>query len=180
MLKKNLIYCSAIGLLVLMKPVSIFSQDVKETVLNEKLFHYHNIHLNAAMKIANCLARNMVKGDENNSPLPFKVNAITGEVGRLLNNTGDGKTSQLSSYTSNWSGTMELFLNLIELKYGDTESYKRAFDTVLEWMKKYPLRNNKWGPFFEDVPGWSWSSLKTGGELTVRHQTGNNISVTLK
>ena len=22
-------------------------------------------------------------------------------------------------------------------------------------MKKYPLRTNKWGPFFEDVPGWS-------------------------
>ena len=22
-------------------------------------------------------------------------------------------------------------------------------------MKKYPLKNNKWGPFFEDVPGWS-------------------------
>ncbi len=32
-------------------------------------------------------------GDENNSPLPFKVNAITGEVGRLLNNSGDGKES---------------------------------------------------------------------------------------
>ena len=22
-------------------------------------------------------------------------------------------------------------------------------------MKKYPLRTNKWGPFFEDIPGWS-------------------------
>jgi hypothetical protein len=22
-------------------------------------------------------------------------------------------------------------------------------------MKNYPLKNNKWGPFFEDVPGWS-------------------------
>ena len=48
MLKKNLIYSSAIGLLVLLKPISILSQDVKVTVLDEKLFHYHNIHLNAA------------------------------------------------------------------------------------------------------------------------------------
>ena len=22
-------------------------------------------------------------------------------------------------------------------------------------MKTYPLKNNKWGPFFEDIPGWS-------------------------
>ena len=22
-------------------------------------------------------------------------------------------------------------------------------------MKRYPLKNNRWGPFFEDVPGWS-------------------------
>ena len=35
-------------MLLLLKPISIFSQDVKETVLDEKLFHYHNIHLNAA------------------------------------------------------------------------------------------------------------------------------------
>lgn len=22
-------------------------------------------------------------------------------------------------------------------------------------MKKYPLKNNRWGPFFEDIPVWS-------------------------
>jgi hypothetical protein len=26
---------------------------------------------------------------------------------------------------------------------------------LLRWMKKYPMATNKWGPFFEDVPGWS-------------------------
>jgi hypothetical protein len=113
------------------------------------------IYLDAAVKIADCLAKHVVRGDENNSPLPFKVNAITGETGKLLNTSNDGKPDQLSSYTSNWSGTMELFLYLIDLKAGDTESYKKAFSTILEWMKNYPLRNNKWGPFFEDVPGWS-------------------------
>ena len=79
------------------------------------------IYLDAAVKIANTLAKNVIKGDENNSPLPFKVNAVTGEVGRLLNNSGDGKEYQLSSYTTNWSGTMELFLNLMDLKAGETE-----------------------------------------------------------
>ena len=112
-------------------------------------------YLNAAIEIANTLADKMIAGDENNSPLPFKVNAISGETGKLKNNSGDGKDDQLSSYTSNWSGTMELFLNLIELKQGDTEKYRKSFNILLNWMKNYPLKTNKWGPFFEDIPGWS-------------------------
>ncbi len=121
--------------------------------------HYPNItqqlYLDAAIKIANTLAKHTMDGDENNSPLPFKVNAITGEVGKLKDNAGSGKDAALSSYTSNWSGTMELFLELIQLNKGDVQLYKIAFDKLLAWMKKYPLQNNRWGPFFEDIPGWS-------------------------
>ena len=43
----------------------------------------------------------------------------------------------------------------IQLKKGNTNKYQEAFGLVLEWMKKYPAKNNKWGPFFEDVPRWS-------------------------
>jgi hypothetical protein len=130
------------------------------------------IYLDAAVKIANTLATHVVKGDENNSPLPFKVNAVTGEIGKLLDNSGSGKGYQLSSYTSNWSGTMELFLNLIELKAGDTESYRNAFGTILDWMQKFPLKNNKWGPFFEDVPGWSDTQINavTFAQFMMNHQ----------
>jgi hypothetical protein len=130
------------------------------------------IYLDAAIRIANTLAGHVVKGDEDNSPLPFKVNASTGDVGRLLSNTGDGKGFQLSSYTTNWSGTMELFLYLIELKAGDTESYRKAFAVILEWMKKYPLKNDKWGPFFEDVPGWSDTQINavTFAQFMMNHQ----------
>jgi hypothetical protein len=130
------------------------------------------IYLDAAVKIANTLAKHVVTGDEDNSPLPFKVNAMTGEIGRLLNNSGDGKEFQLSSYTSNWSGTMELFLNLIELKAGDTVSYKNAFDVILKWMKSFPLKSNKWGPFFEDVPGWSDTQINaiTFAQFMMNHQ----------
>ena len=130
------------------------------------------IYLDAAIKIANTLAKHVIKGDANNSPLPFKVNAITGETGKLLNNSGDGKPDQLSSYTSNWSGTMELFLNLIVMKTGDTGLYQKAFDTILEWMKAYPLKNNKWGPFFEDVPGWSDTQINavTFAQFMMNHQ----------
>ncbi|HLN73975.1 MAG TPA: hypothetical protein VK205_11815 [Prolixibacteraceae bacterium] len=112
-------------------------------------------YLDAAVNIANTLAQHLKEGDENNSPLPFKVNAVTGEIGQLKSNSGSGEAEQLSSYTSNWSGTMELFINLIELKAGDTANYQKSLDMLLRWMKTYPLKTNKWGPFFEDVPGWS-------------------------
>jgi len=112
-------------------------------------------YLNAAVNIANTLAKHVITGDNDNSPLPFKVNAITGEIGKLKHNSGNDESTQLSNYTSNWAPTMELFLNLINLKTGDTKSYQKAFDTILGWMKNYPLKTNKWGPFFEDIPGWS-------------------------
>jgi hypothetical protein len=114
-----------------------------------------NCYLEAAVDIANTLSKHIKEGDENNSPLPFKVNAVTGEIGRLIGNQDKGEKDQLSSYTTNWSSTMELFLNLIELNKGEVERYHQSFDMLLAWMKEYPLKNNKWGPFFEDVAGWS-------------------------
>lgn len=113
------------------------------------------IYLDAAVKIANTLAKHTIEGNYNTSPLPFKVNAITGEIGRLEDNWKKEKSLQQSDYTTNWSGTMELFLSLIELKKDSTGMYQKSFDTLLSWMKKYPLQNNRWGPFFEDIPGWS-------------------------
>ena len=49
MFKKSAIFNSAFGLLMLIRPINLHSQEViKESILDEKLFHYHNIHLNAA------------------------------------------------------------------------------------------------------------------------------------
>ena len=129
-------------------------------------------YLNAAIKIANTLVKHVKDGDENNSPLPFKVNAITGEIGKLKNNSGDGKDDQFSSYTSNWAPTMELLLNLIELKTGEPEQYQKTFEILLNWMKNYPLKTNKWGPFFEDVPGWSDTQINavTFAQFMMNHQ----------
>lgn len=115
----------------------------------------HTQYLDAAVKIANTLARKVKDGDENISPLPFKVNAYNDSVGILKNNNRDGTIAGLSNYTTNWSGTLELFIELQKLKIGETELYRQAFEKILGWMKKFPMKNNKWGPFFEDIPGWS-------------------------
>ncbi|WP_425236550.1 hypothetical protein [Ulvibacterium sp.] len=129
-------------------------------------------YLKAAIQIANTLAGHIKQGNYENSPLPFKVNALTGEVGKLKSNKGDDTEVQSSSYTSNWAPTMELFLGLIAMGKGQVESYKKGFQLLLEWMKVYPLKNNRWGPFFEDIPGWSDTQVNaiTFAQFIMNHQ----------
>ncbi|MCX6226718.1 MAG: hypothetical protein NTV01_18545 [Bacteroidia bacterium] len=103
----------------------------------------------------NTLAKHTIEGNYSESPLPFKVNVLIGKAGKCKDVDGVEGEVQLSPYTTNWSGTMELFLNLIQMNKGQTAVYQKAFDTILAWMKQYPLQNNRWGPFFEDIPGWS-------------------------
>ena len=105
-------------------------------------------YLNAALKIADVLAAKIAAGDETHSPLPFKVVADTGEV--------------KSAYTTNWTAALRLFQSLQELRAGEIESYKKGFATLLAWLEKYPIRNNRWGPFFEDIPGWSDTEINAG------------------
>lgn len=120
-------------------------------------------YLNAAVKIAGTLAAKVTPGDVDHSPWPFKVNAKTGEVGKLINKEGinkpeQGKTftpEQPSVYTTNWTGTLGLFNELTLLGKGDTAAFTKAYEMTLNWLKTYPAQNNKWGPFFEDILGWS-------------------------
>jgi hypothetical protein len=112
-------------------------------------------YLEAAIRIAGTLADHVEKGDDKRSPLPFRVNAKTGEAGLLFSNDGSGRRVESALYTSNWTGTIMLFEELMTLDPGKKELYGKGFNTFVEWMKAYPLMTNKWGPFFEDVPGWS-------------------------
>lgn len=129
-------------------------------------------YLDNAVLIANTLASHTKAGDHDNSPLPFKVNAITGEIGKLKSSDGDHSDTGLSSYTSNFAGTLELFLELEKLKAGNVQEYKTAFNLIVKWMKEFPLKTNKWGPFFEDIPGWSDTQINaiTFSQFMMNHQ----------
>jgi hypothetical protein len=118
------------------------------------------IFLDAAIKIANTLAANVKTGDADHSPLPFKVNVYTGKT-VLLNMTGKPYNSvkDTACYTSNLTPTLQMFDDLIELKKGNVAAYKAGFDKILAWTKKYPVQDNKWGPFFEDVGEWSETQI---------------------
>lgn len=118
-------------------------------------------YLEAAIDIADTLAAHTRPGDADRSPLPFKVHAQTGVVGELLG----GPPGARSSYTTNWSGTLELFEALTALATGAdrnatlldgrTRAYASAHAAITAWMESFPLKTQRWGPFFEDIPGWS-------------------------
>ena len=115
-------------------------------------------YLDAAIKIANTLAANIKPGDVEHSPWPFKINAQTGEVPDLGVNDFY-REPRKATYTTNWTGTLELFSELIGLQKGNKDDYKKAFELTLHWMKTYPEKTNDWGPFFEDVPGYSKTQI---------------------
>ncbi len=110
------------------------------------------VYLDAAVDIANTLSERIIPGNNDYSPFPFRVNALTGEIGVLKEG---GKDIITYSYTANWTETMILFRGLVSLGRDDSGSYQKSFDRLLIWMKNYPLKTNKWGPFFEDVGLWS-------------------------
>jgi hypothetical protein len=112
-------------------------------------------YLNAAIRIGQTLASKTTKGDSLKSPLPFRVNARTGEIGSFLDNNNSGKFVSNALYTSNWTGSLMLLSELMKADTANFEQYGNASAIILDWMKEFPLKTNKWGPFFEDIPGWS-------------------------
>ena len=119
----------------------------------------NTLYLNAAANIANTLSAHIREGNINYSPLPFKINVFTGKTVLLRFHDFTGTWIDSAGYTSNWAPTMQLFLDLIALKTGNTEAYQAGFNTLLSWMKAYPMQENKWGPFFEDVDWWSETQI---------------------
>ncbi|MFC2087244.1 hypothetical protein ACFLSA_03660 [Bacteroidota bacterium] len=112
-------------------------------------------YMDAAIRMAGVLEAKTGPGDNDKSPLPFRVHAKTGKPGFYYSKRNQGGIKIDADYTANWTGTLMLFQELIGFDAGNAESYQKAFDIILDWMKKYPLKTNKWGPFFEDVSTWS-------------------------
>lgn len=117
-------------------------------------------YLDAATGIANTLAARIKPGDGDHSPWPFRVNATTGEINTQVSG---GKTYD-AAYTANWSPTLRLFEELIALNHGQVAEYRKAFQSASEWVKAYPLKTNKWGPFFEDIDTAHYSDTEMNAD----------------
>ena len=101
-------------------------------------------YLRAAIRCADALARNFKPGDENNSPWPYRCHARDGS---LKNGKG------MFPYSANVVEPIMLLDELLRLNQGDTASYKRVRQGAWAWLMKYPMRNNVWVGYFEDVQG---------------------------
>jgi hypothetical protein len=142
-----------------------FVQPDKAASFAAELIVLHKVtgdrkYLDAATRIADVLAARIQPGDAENSPWPYRVNAETGEVHRQALK---GKTS-VASYTSNYTGALRMYGDLIALKHGNVQAYAKARDILTAWLKAYPLKTNKWGPFFEDIPTSTWSDTEINAD----------------
>jgi hypothetical protein len=102
-------------------------------------------YLREAIRCAEALVKNFQPGDDQNSPWPFRCSARTGKV-----EGGKG----MSPYSANVVEPIMLFDELIRIGQGDVSSYKTVREGAWQWLQKYPLTNNVWVGYFEDVgPG---------------------------
>jgi len=122
-------------------------------------------YLHAAASIADTLAAKVQPGDGDYSPWPFRVHAQTSEVHRVAK---DGRTFA-ASYTSNYTGALDLFDELITLHQPHTPQYVAAYATISAWLKNYPMKTNKWGPFFEDIPTEVFSNTETNADTMAQY-----------
>ncbi len=97
-------------------------------------------YLTAGIECADVLAKHVRPGDETHTPWAFRVNAKTGEV---LNG---------EEYGGMIVAPVRLFSELIRLKQGDDARYQESRKLAWNWIRKYPMHNNKWVGYFEDVP----------------------------
>jgi len=98
-------------------------------------------YLEAAILCANALVKNYKPGDETRSPWPVRCYARDGRT--------EGRP--MGPYSANVIEPIMLFDELIRLGQGDVAGYTRIRQGAWQWFQTYPLTNNVWVGYFEDV-----------------------------
>ncbi len=98
-------------------------------------------YLRAAIRCADALVKNYKTGDAQNSPWPVRCYARDGKV------EGRG----MGPYSANVVEPIVLFDELIRIDQGSVAQYQQIRQKAWEWLHKYPMKNNVWVGYFEDV-----------------------------
>jgi hypothetical protein len=98
-------------------------------------------YLAAAIRFADQLVKNAQPGDAMHSPWPVRCLARDCRV----------EGSGMGPYSANVLGPISLFDELVRLGKGDVAAYQRTRAAAWDWLERYPLRNNVWVGYFEDV-----------------------------
>ena len=91
-------------------------------------------YFKAGVDCARVLVAHLIGGDDRQSPLPFRVAVRDGRV--------------IETYTSDMIQSVRLFDELVRL---GLDEYRSPRDQVMDWIRKYPLSNNLWKGYFEDI-----------------------------
>lgn len=91
----------------------------------------------AAIACANALASHVRSGNATQSPWPFRVIAQSGTI--------------KEQYSANVIDPIRLFDGLIARNLGSASNYQAARTTAWTWLMAYPMQNNVWANYFEDV-----------------------------
>jgi hypothetical protein len=98
-------------------------------------------YLQAAILCANALVKNYKQGDETHSPWPVRCYARDGRI----------EGAPMGPYSANVIEPIMLFDELLRLHQGDVAGYARIRQGAWQWFQTYPLTNNVWVGYFEDV-----------------------------
>jgi hypothetical protein len=98
-------------------------------------------YLQAAIRCADALVKNYKPGDAEKSPWPYRAYARDGRAGE-----GD-----MGVYSANVVEPIMLFDELMRIGQGDVQQYKTVREAAWQWLESYPLKNNVWSGYFEDV-----------------------------
>src|SRR5262249_13574387 len=86
---------------------------------------------------ADALVGHLRDGDAGRSPWAFRVYAQTNVV--------------REEYSSNVVGALMLLDELARLGMGDVDGYVRTRAAALDWMMRFPMTNDEWSGYFEDI-----------------------------
>ena len=100
-------------------------------------------YLQAAIRCADALVKNYKAGDAG-------AFALAGAA--VTHATEKPKGAAMGPYSANVIEPIMLFDELIRLGQGDVAGYTRVRAGAWDWFQKYPLTNNVWVGYFEDVP----------------------------
>lgn len=99
-------------------------------------------YLRASIRCADALVKNYKAGDQEHSPWPVRVSARDGKIAGTA----------MGPYSANVIEPIMLLDELIRLGQGNLAGYTRVRAAAWDWFQKYPLTNNVWVGYFEDVP----------------------------
>lgn len=114
-------------------------------------------YLKAAIRCADALVKNFKPGDEKNSPWPYRSYARDGKTegqGQEPTESNFDKPRQkpgMGPYSANVVEPIMLFDELLRLQQGDIVNYQKVRQGAADWLNKYPMQNNVWVGYFEDV-----------------------------